>query len=383
MHVLHVVPNINRDIGGPALSVTRLATSQAQQGAQVDLLTLDYPEHGPPMEVPGVHVHAIRPDPWTRKLRGLSRAFLAKLCALSGRVDVIHNHGLWMQPNRYARIGATRSAIPLVCSPRGMLDEWARQYHAPKKVAAWWAFERANLSRVGLFHATSESEAESIRAAGFRAVPIAVVPNGIDLPDLEEVPDRSVLEQRHPELQGKRWLLFMSRLHPKKGLVNLIESWELVARYFPQWQLLIVGPAEKEARSIIRRLRGAPPEMRVSLMPATYGREKATLLRHSELLVLPTLSENFGNIIGEAMAFGTPVITTHAAPWQVIRDRAFGWWISTGEPPLTECLRRALAYNASELTKMGDRARLWVGSELQWTAVGSRILSAYKGAVAA
>ena len=176
---------------------------------------------------------------------------------------MVHNHGLWLAANYYARRAAVKAGKPLVISPRGMLEGWSLGRSIVRKTAAWHLFERKNLESAALFHATSESEAEAIATAlcsklkfknqdgsakgdrrqeiadrgtdrlpksyllsanSFEVPRIVVAPNGVEVP--EKIPGREVLERRFPELKGRRWVLFMSRLHPKKGVDLLLEAWK-------------------------------------------------------------------------------------------------------------------------------------------------------------
>lgn len=379
LKVLHVVPNINRDVGGPAYSATRLASSQAELGAEVSLVTLDYPELGPALPIPGVSLHSIDCGLLTRQTRGISGHCRNLVVELAKEADVVHNHGLWMQPNRYARIAALKASRALVCSPRGMLDDWARKYHAPKKMIAWWAFERRNLQSVRLFHATSQLEKQNIRAVGMRQS-VEIIPNGVDVPNKDSIPGRSLLESQHPELCDSRWLLFFSRLHPKKGLAELAKAWEGIYSTYPDWRLLIVGPEEPEGRAIVETMRQNGLGSRISILGPAYGEKKTALLGNADVVVLPTLSENFGNIVSESLAHETPVVTTRAAPWSVLQDEQCGWWIQAGSEALSSCLTEVLQLSKDELKRMGKRGNKWVRAHLRWSVIARETLSMYQSA---
>ena len=144
---------------------------------------------------------------------------------------MVHDHGLWMWPNKYARCAANEAGKPLVISPRGMVEDWSLGRSKMRKRVAWMLFERENLRSAKLFHATAASEAESIeKFLSFTVTftltkpPIVVAPNGVDVP--EKIPGREVVEQKFPRLKGKEWVLFMSRIHPKKGIDLLLQAWK-------------------------------------------------------------------------------------------------------------------------------------------------------------
>lgn len=378
MKVIHVVASINRDVGGPAVTVARLASALAAQGVDTTVATLDYAVHGVQSPVPGARLRSVRAGLLGRRLRGWSPRLAREIADLARQgAGIVHNHGLWMFPNLYARRAALAAGVPLVISPRGMLDEWSLRRSRARKFFAWKLFERENLTSAALYHATSAGEARAIRAAGF-AQPIAVVPNGVDVPDPAGIPPRAVLERRHPALEQRRWLLFMSRLHPKKGLLQLVRNWSDLARRFPQWQLLVAGPDldghGAEAAALVASLGLVA---RVTFAGMLGGDEKACALAHSGLLVLPTHSENFGLVIAEALAHGIPAMTTRAAPWEELAQRKCGWWIEDSSDALGAALQEALALAPETLREMGARGRSLVAERYAWERIARDMKAAY------
>lgn len=373
-----MVASINRDVGGPAASVPKLVSALAALEVHAALVTLDYAGHGAQSPVPGARVTSVHAGPLARAMRGwsprLSRAIASEV---RQGASLVHNHGLWMFPNLYARRAARNAGIPLVISPRGMLDDWSLKRSRGRKSLAWSLFERENLASAGLFHATGVAEADSIRAAGL-AQPIAVIPNGVDLPDLSSLPARAVLERAHPALAQRRWLLFMSRLHPKKGLVELVRAWGRLASRFPQWQLLVAGPDldghGAEVRALVASLGLSD---RVTFAGMLAGDEKASALAHADLMVLPTHAENFGIVVAEALAHGTPVMTTRAAPWEELRERNCGWWIEDSGEALHAALEGAMALAPARLGEMGSRGRALVSERYDWNGIASAMKAAY------
>ena len=378
MKVIHVIASINRDVGGPAVSVPRLASALAALEVETTVATLDYAIHGPQSPVPGARLSSVPADLLARRLRGWSPRLARAIAALARQgAGVVHNHGLWLFPNLSARRAARAADVPLVISPRGMLDDWSLRRSRVRKYVAWNLFERENLVSAKLYHATSDGEAHSIRAAGF-AQPIAVVPNGVDVPDPSGIAPRGVLERRHAALGQRHWLLFMSRLHPKKGLVELVRAWEGLARRFPQWQLLVAGPEPDGHGARVRALVASLGlSDRVTFAGMLGGEEKACALAHSGLMVLPTHSENFGIVVAEALAHGTPVMTTRAAPWEELGRRNCGWWIEDSGEALRTALSEALALAPEELREMGARGRLLAAERYAWERVAQEMKAAY------
>ena len=378
MKVLHVVASINRDVGGPAVTVPALAGALAAQGVETTVATLDYPVHGPQASAGGARLASLPAPALARALRGWSPAFARQVGELARqRADIVHGHGLWMFPNLYARQGALAAGRPLVISPRGMLDDWSLRRSRGRKGVAWRLFEADNLAAAKLLHATSDAEARAIRKAGCRQ-PIAVVPNGVDVPAAGSSPARNVLERAHPELAGRRWLLFLSRLHPKKGVLELVRAWAALEQGFPDWQLIVAGPELDRHGEDVRSLAGALGIAgRVTFPGVLSGDAKECALAHAGLLVLPTHSENFGVVVAEALARGTPVVTTRAAPWQVIEEQHCGWWIDVGEKALRAALQGALRSKPEALKAMGERGRSLVDERYSWAGAACAMRDAY------
>lgn len=378
MRVCHIVASVNRNIGGPAVSVPRLTSALATRGMDVQLATLDYMEHGPQTPAPGVAVTSLPAGPLTRALRGWSPGLRRHLqdAAQSG-VGIVHNHGLWMFPNLYARQAAVAAGVPLVISPRGMVEQWSLGRSRWKKWLVWHAFEQASLNRAALFHATSREEADSIRALGLRQ-PIAVIPNGIEIPAPAAAPGRALLEEKFPELRGRRWLLFLSRLHPKKGVLELLRVWQRLRAEFPDWQLVLAGP---DLDGYGATVRAAVNELQlagcVTLPGMLAGEVKESAWSGAELYVLPTYSENFGVAVAEALAHGCPALTTHGAPWRGLAEHGCGWWIDMTEAELAAALAAALRLSAEERRAMGTRGRQWMARDFSWAGIAEQMESAY------
>ncbi len=375
--VIQVVACINENIGGPAVSVSRLAHALVSVRQPALIVTLDYPNHGRSVAGPGVEVISIPAGRVSQLSRGYSSAFRDALNRVaSSNTLAVHNHGLWMYPNLCARRTAQRNGIPLVISPRGMLEPWSLARSRMKKVLAWHWYEYRNLRSAQMFHATSESELESIRRLGFRQ-PVAVIPNGIDVPDTTI--DRAPLESRFPELTHRRWILFLSRLHPKKGLVDLIEAWSRLANDHEDVQLVIAGPdLDGYQAELIQRARSAGVMRRITFTGMLVDDMKESALSNADVFVLPTHSENFGMVIGEALSRGCPVITTTAAPWKKIQDARCGWWIPPGPESLRRALTAALATSHEERQQMGSRGRQLMRHENSWSKAGTLMKSAYE-----
>jgi glycosyltransferase involved in cell wall biosynthesis len=253
-----------------------------------------------------------------------------------------------------------------------MLSTVALGFSKLSKRVFWAAGQGAILREAACVHATSPAEYEEIRGFGI-SQPIAIVPNGVDMPT-------SPRTTRSAELVGehRRTLLYLGRIHPKKGLDFLLAAWATVAPEFPGWSLRIVGPGESGHIAELKRQIAAMALLRVVLDGPVYGDAKWEVYRSADLFVLPTLNENFGLTVAESLACRRPVIVSKGAPWSGVVDHRCGWWIDTGELALTKALRIALATPDEELDAMGVRGEAWVHEAFSWDRIGHQMADLYR-----
>jgi len=357
MNVLHTVAGLWETTGGPAASVPGLCRALGRRGHRVTLLT------GAGALAPEVtraareiSVETVRLGPYSAANfsfefgRACRRAI--ELC------DLIHTHGLWLHPN-WASAGAARKAgKPLVISPRGMLEEWSLARSRWRKRLLWDLRERRSFARAALIHATSSGEAGSVRAMGVET-PIAVVPNGIDLEGefrsdyLDSIGSGAA---RSKATYGPT-VLFMARIHPKKGLDLLLDAWTGLSASRRPARLILCGGGEPAHVAALEKRLADLGDDGIEYLGPVAGERKLELLLGAEVVVLPSLSENYGMVVAEALACRTPVITTTATPWRAIAERGCGWWVKANVGDLTAALDTALGLGESDRAEMGERGR--------------------------
>jgi glycosyltransferase involved in cell wall biosynthesis len=283
--------------------------------------------------------------------------------------DAVHLHGLWTYTSVAAWQWARRTSRPYVVSPHGMLEPWALSRSAIRKRIASHLYQGRCLRGAACVHATSMMEARNIRLAGYDNL-IALIPNGVELP--------KAISLHEPRKQNEpRRALFLSRIHPKKGLLNLVEAWHIIRPV--GWELLIVGPDEDgHLERVKAAVRARALEQQISFPGEVWGEEKTRLYCGSNLFVLPSFSENFGLVIAEALSCGVPVITTRATPWQELAERGCGWWIETGVEPLVAALEEAFALPAASLSAMGARGSTLVEDRYSWGPIGQAMTRVYE-----
>jgi len=339
--------------GGPAYSVSRLATALAEAGAEVGLWSADGSVAGADL---------LPCDGAVRRLIGELRA-----SATDFQPDVIHDNGLWLPHNHRVAEVAQASGRPRIVSTRGMLEPWALRHKRWKKAAAWRLYQRRDLERAAMLHATAEAEADNLAGMGLKP-PIRTIPNGVDLPDLAP---------KRPPQGPMRTALFLGRIYPVKGLPMLVEAW---GRARPAgWRLVIAGPDEAgHRREVELVVAAAGLGESVSFPGPVSGAAKAALLQDADLFVLPSHSESFGMALAEALAHATPVLTTTAVPWPALETRQCGWRASPTVDGIAAALSVATAQTRETLRAMGAAGRELVSAEYGWPRIADEFLTLYE-----
>lgn len=360
MKLVHVVPHIDREASGPSYSVPRLCQSLARLNHDVELSCLR--ARG---GVEGVVVDVHHEWPVLSRF-AVSPRHAHDLWHKAGHVDIVHNHGLWSMVNVASGLVVPGRRAKLVVSPRGTLTPWAMSRKRLLKTSLW-PLQRRALDRASLLHATSEAEYEDIRAQGFTA-PVAVIPNGIDVP----------LPASRPNTYGRKTLLYLGRLHPTKCVDRLIAAWAQLEAGHPDWDLRIVGGGSPEFESELRRTAALLTVKRVYFAGARFGEEKSKEYRHADLYVLPSHSENFGMTVAEALVHGCPVIASTGTPWQGLVSHECGWWVENSVHSLRQALHGAMALPQETLARMGINGRKWMETDFGWPEIGQRMDAAYR-----
>ena len=387
MKVLHVVARMGRDAGGLARSSQGLVAALCKAGVDAWIWPLDGAE------------------PWIEGVRKVSGIVGFKQAARTplprswrlDEFDLVHIHGIW-EPRLHKVAAMCRKAgVPYVIAPRGMLEPWSLKQKWFKKRIARWLYQDRDLKLSAALHATAESEAEQLRRLGFKNK-IIISPNGVNVPD-------QALGTKHQALgtDEKRRALFVSRMHPKKGVLELVESWARVMkakskgaierseiaeglreqRWVCELVYTVSGPEEKAYEQKVKdrilalgmTYKDKDGTIHPSPSPSPFAfiftgplddAEKWTAYARADLFILPTYSENFGIVVAEALWAGVPVITTKGTPWAELEERKCGWWV---ELPSAE----AKAKGEGEGRRRRAEAK---GEEKAWNALDNALREA-------
>jgi poly(glycerol-phosphate) alpha-glucosyltransferase len=416
MKIVFVTASISRKAGGLFESVRRLAQGlskydslhMAALGLRDDFSELDTREWEP---VPVEACAVVGP-----RVFGYSPSMRDRL--RDSELDLAHTHGLWMYPSAAVLGWQSATGRPHVISPRGMLDEWALNHSRYRKYAASWAFERAHLAKAGCIHALCDVERASIRRFGLKN-PICVIPNGVDVPDGRDcdIADRGSWERkagqgasdgnivsprdgvsviRSLRAEGRKVLLYLGRIHPKKGLLNLLRAWSEIHHEWKSesanWVLAIAGWDQGGHGSELRRLAhelqldygdgltlpNVTPTASLFFLGPQFGADKAACYRSADAFVLPSFSEGLPMAILEAWAHAKPVLMTAECNLPEGFEREAAIRIEPNPRSITCGLKELFRSSESTRRSMGQGGQALVVERFAWPKIASEMKQVYE-----
>lgn len=275
--------------------------------------------------------------------------------------DVVVLHGVWISMHAQALGYATEQSVPVVLAPHGMLSSWALERSSWKKALARRVYVDRLLAQASCFWVNSQGEADDVERLGY-AAPAALIPHGVDFPSAAPRSDR---DQR-----ALRTLMFLGRLHPKKGIEPLLDAWRSLRAEDLGWRLALVGPDEL---GMVHRLKGRVPHSNVDFVGPLYGAEKLAYVAGADALILPSLSEGLPVTVLEAWAHGLPVIMTDQCnlPAGFAHEAAIR--VEANTVSIAEGIKRLIAMTDDQRSVMGSRGRRLVETEYSWASVGQKI----------
>ncbi len=374
MKVVHVVPAVAPRCGGPSEAALKMVSALGRAGVESLLVTTDADGPGRLSVEPGVEMeHRGARTIFFPCFLGESFKFSPGMARWLGRnasrYDLVHVHSVFSHPSLCAGTAARKGGLPYVIRPLGQLDRWSLAQHQFRKKVFLAAAGRRLLEGAAAVHWTADPEMEN--APDFaRSRPFFVGPLGVD----EEL--FSGIER---EAVRRPVVLFLSRLHPKKNVEALLGAFLSAGETARRWKLVIAGDGEADYVDSLRRLvdrsKGSD---RVEFTGWLSGPEKARALREASLLVLPSRQENFGIVVAEAMAAGTPVLVSEnvALSGEVSRAAA-GWVVSLEGDGLRAALVEAMS-SPEERRRRGAAARMLAESRYRWSAVAEGLRMEYE-----
>jgi len=374
--VVHVTSWLSRNGGGIPPVIWALASETNQRGFACSVFGLrdqwtdaDCARYQLPLAVGNV----VGP-----KALGYSPGLVKQLNAQLSSGGIVHSHGLWMHPGLAARQCAHKTGCRLVISPHGMLEPWALNNSRFKKRLVAKLFENKNLVEADCLHALCTAEAENFRRYGLKN-PIAVIPNGVSVDELVPPATTKPMEEKFPELKGRRRILFLSRLHPKKGLENLLEVWRRLSQEFTDWCLVIAGSGEPAYEQQLRHFAsGHGLQTNVIFSGPLYGGEKKQILAMANIFALPSFSEGFSVAILEAAAAGLPVLLTRECNFSELAGAGAALEVAPEVLSIEKGLRHLIGLTDEQRKDMGRRAAELVNKSYTWPTIAAKMCRVYQ-----
>lgn len=363
MNIIQLAPHVGKLASGYSYTVPRVCRGLLELGHTVNLITCT----GEVEKLNDVTQQKSGSIEMVAGLVGITTELKHSIFNAAEHCDILHSNSLWRMTNIYPSWAASKFKKPHIVSPRGTLNPHARHLKGLSKSIFSYALQQRALQSAALLHATSEGEYRDIRESGIQN-PVAIIPNGVDIPSLAN----SRAEQ------SQRVLLFVGRIHPIKGLELLFECWRELTRQNPEWELRIVGPLDSDYALALKEKVLSAQIPHVVFTGGKSGRDKELEMQSADLLVLPSQSENFGMVVAEALAAGTPVITTTGTPWSLLSNMGCGWWVERSKHELCETLHAAMSTERDALIEMGNRGRDWMIKEYSWKTIVKDLMETYE-----
>jgi glycosyltransferase involved in cell wall biosynthesis len=378
LSILHLVGSVSKRSGGLGPVAVGLAEGQLALGHRPTIWTLDQDadselenEFKPQVSL---QVYPTYGPFWL----GFSPVMEKAINQQGHTWRVLHQHSIWKASSRVTNRWRDTFRRPTVIAPQGTLEHFAVRRSSWKKQLAALAYEKKNLKKASCLQATSNSEALSFRTYGL-ANPIAIIPNGVSDTWIESKGDAQRFRLRFSIEPHQRLLLFLSRLHPKKGLPLLFEAISHIRARMIDWKLIIVGPDELDHRRYLEQLaQRLGVAALVQFIGPLSGQAKRDAFEAADVFILPTYSDNFAIAVAEALASSVPVITTRGAPWEDLVSYKCGWWTEIDVQDLTEALLDAIHRPQTELKEMGRRGQALVIEKYTWRQAAEKSIQLYQ-----
>lgn len=367
---LHVVQSLASANGGTSVSVPAIAQATASTGRYVNSVVHFDPEEGSQTDSVGIPLRRYPSSSLGLLLPTSARQHLAREI---DDADVVQVHGLWTGHCLASLTLAAKRNKPVVVSAHGMLDAWALRHRRWKKAPYSMLVGRPSLNTARCFRALTGVEAANYRSYGLKG-PIAVIPNGVTIP---ENVSSAVFLARFPHLQGQRLVLFLGRLHKKKGVHLLAEAWSAVSPQFPDAHLVIAGPDDGGLVGTSLRDGHRPGKERITLCGQLTGAVKWSALAACSVFVLPSFSEGLSMATLEALGQGVPVMITRECNFREVEQLESTFVIQPSVSSIVQGLLRVLACNSTELAARGQAGAQLIRERYSWTEVGRQMADVY------
>lgn len=384
IHCIQYFPVIKLEDGGVIRFFLDICLLLSQQGVKVTILTQD------DTDVPDEWVHDDSlPDVCTveksESLLGLlSKKSIKRVESLLSEEAILHLHVPWLVSNLQLSKLAKLHRVPYVITPHGSLDAWSMAQKKLKKLVYWKLFAKKMFDDSAFIHFTATGEREQAKQY-LGSDRIKIIPCAFDVEAYDDLPDVSIALNKYDQISlSKPNILFLSRLHPKKGVDVLIEVTRILVSRSVELNVIIAGPSDETERDYSEQLYTSVQEHGlnncVHFIGMVKGVEKTSLYRASDVFVLPTQQENFGLVLVESMICETSVITTYNVDiWKEIKEGG-AIIVNNSAVEIADKLE-VLLRDKVALEDISKKSRQWVKSYLSPKKIGSQYIAMYKNAL--
>lgn len=362
MKVLHVIEKIEKAAGTTTFCV-RVAEELAHLGHEVAILIQRENPTCDAVPQKGVRViKYVAGDP------------------LPFEPDIVHFHGIWPPWQHRVQRFMERKGYTIVLSPHGMLAPWAMAHKRWKKMIPWWIYQKRDVKHAKAIFTTASKETQWVKNLGFKA-PMIEIPLGTD--SIEGQP----LASHNAPI---KYLSFVGRIYPVKGLDLLFKAWAMLKTKINDWHLFLIGPdqagymgeLENLAQSLNLSVRHGDVEgvgeADITFAGALFGEEKNRALLASRGMLLPSYTENFGGVVIDSLALGLPVLASTATPWEILAKKGCGEQFELTPEALYEALLTFLQKSDADRQAMGEKGYQLVVEKYTWPSIGKQMAEAYK-----
>lgn len=360
MKILHYIPSIDRSSGGVGGYLQLLAHNL---GKIAELHIVSH-HSANELSIDNAIIHYVDGDLF--HLYKSKKQFVKLLAEI--KPDVVHVNSCWEVLSSYTVFWAKSLHYPVLITTHGMLEPWVlKKNYWKKKLPALLLYQKKALQMADMLIATAESEQKNLLQLGYN-LNVKVVPNSVIIDD---IPFRT-------DWNSHNVIFFLALLRPNKGADLLIKAVWKLKEELKGYKVIIGGFGDSDYIETLKRLiEDLGLERIVSLPGGIYDEEKWEYYRMADVFVLPTLNENFGIVIAESLASGTPVITTKGAPWEDIVNWNCGWWIDRDIEHLVKALREFLALSTEQRARMGHNGRRLVEEKYSSRKMAEDMLGLY------
>src|SRR3954463_1630507 len=384
MRVLHVIPSLAIQDGGPPRAMAAIAKALHRVPVDVTILTTsaDNGEHRDAVRIiEPVEVVSVRRNVRAYKIGWSAISWLSKNVE---RFDVVHIHAVFSFLSTAAALMAGRRNVPYIVRPLGVLNRWGMRKRRPlAKRVSYQLNESRILHRADAIHFTSALEAEETYEGDptLKEVASIILPIPVEVPIVEETAPGT--PARFAELASRRKILFMSRFAPQKGLELLMRAFATIKEKYPDWVLVLAGGGDPHYLEQLKQLAGELGiEAAITWTGYLSGSEKWSMLAAADIFVLPSYSESFGIAAAEALVSGCPSILSNRIPFSREAERAgAAYLVSCDTAALTEALI-LLCNDADKRSDLSARGRLFAQQMFSTKAIGAELLDLYRNVIA-